>query len=175
MTAVVEEIQPGIFVTVGRTPSLCRHKRRRPSKSRRCVRFQAHDRIHEIPGRDNLSQKDIEKLYVTKAEQRKLHCDVVKIIRKARQEGQGLRHKTIDDIRGLESLVRQEDYDRIVRLRSAVRSVIQRQLDGPIDEVWLSDIYRPFSREAILWAQRRALKDQLDAFSDAPRRMIMTR
>lgn len=99
----------------------------------------------------------------------------MKIIRKARQEGQGLRRQTIDDIRGLESLVRQEDYDRIVRLRSAVRSVIQRQLDGPIDEVWLSDIYRPFSREAILWAQRRALKDQLDAFSDAPRRMIMTR
>ncbi len=156
-------------------PILSTNKRQRTARHERCVKFVGDHRIIEIANRQSFSQQDLNNLYLSKSEHNRIQMEIVEVIREYRLGQISWGGKEIERLRGLEPLTNHDDQGRLSRMKGAVSAVIQRQLNGVIDEIWLSKVYRPYSRKAQSLAHKRAEKDSLAAFSDAPRMIVMSR
>jgi len=91
----------------------------------------------------------------------------------------------IEDL-GLDRIVEQQDHQRMVRVKSAILAVLQRQRQSKrspsskketqtINEVWLEKHYRPFSKVSANLARSRGLEDQEKVPFFTPRKIIMSR
>jgi len=174
MVAIIQTSSP---MTIRRADSLIltTNKRPRTARPERCVKFGDNHLIVEIPSRESFSQQELDVLYLSKWDQRQIRTDIVDLIREFKRDQEPWGGKELERLRGLEPLTNHDDDDRMPRLKGAVSAVIERQLNGSIDEAWLSKVYRPFSQVAQSLALRRAQMDSYAAYYDAPRTMVMSR
>lgn len=157
------------------SPILTRHKRPRTARSERTVNFAKNDQVLEISTREGFSRQELNFLYMSKSEHKRIQLEIVDLIREYRSRQFSWEGEEKERLRGLESLTNHDDGGRLLRMKSAVSAVVERQIYGSIDEMWLSKVYRPYSRVAQSWAHQRALMDSRAAFSDAPRAIVMSR
>ena len=87
---------------------------------------------------------------------------------------------------GLDRIIEQQDPERILRVKSAILAVLQRQRQSKlfpsskkatqiINEVWLEKHYRPFSKISANLARSRGLEDQEFVPFLSPRKIVMSR
>lgn len=154
---------------------LSTNKRQRKCKLERFVKFEKDDHVVEIANRQSYSQQELNALYLSRSEHSRIQMEIIELIRDYKSGEHLGNGKEMERLRGLEPLTNHDDQGRLARLRGAVTAVINRQLHGAIDEMWLSEVYRPYSRKAQNLAYKRAEMDRHAAFSDAPRMIVMLR
>lgn len=152
---------------------------RRGSKlKKQCqVRFEEEPQTLEIPGRHGWTMEERSRLYFSKAEHMRMQLEIVDIVREYRLSCRDdvWKGKARGRLRGLEPITNHDDRERMSRLKGAISAVIQQQLNGEIDERWLSNVYRQFSEKASSIARKRATMDRDSAFSDSPKAIVMAR
>jgi hypothetical protein len=174
MVAIVQNFSP-VVAKRSDSPILTTNKRPRMARSERSVKFADNHHVLEISTRAGFSRQELNFLYLSKSEHKRIQLEIVDLIREYKLGQKSWGGKEVDHLRGLEPLTNHDDVGRLRRMKSAVSAVVERQLNGSIDEIWLSKVYRPYSRAAQSLAYRRAQMDSHAAFSDAPRMIIMSR
>ena len=154
-----------------------RPRRQRKQEDERTVRFDETPETFEVPGRHGLSPQELSSMHMSKADHVRIQMEIVEVVRQYRLRGKGKMWSPhdLDRLRGLERVTNHDDAERPSRLKSAISAVIARQLNGELDEQWLSNVYRPFSAKAQSVALEQAILDRESAFSDAPRIIVMMR
>jgi hypothetical protein len=154
-----------------------RPRRQRKQEDERTVRFDETPETFEVPGRHGLSPQELSSVHMSKSDHARIQMEIVEVVRQYRLRGMGKMWtpKQMDGLRGLERVTNYDDVERPSRLKSAISAVISQQLNGEIDEKWLSNVYRPFSAKAQSVALEQAIIDRESAFSDAPRIIVMLR
>jgi hypothetical protein len=138
------------------------------------VRFADEMQVVEIPNRECLSDDEQQNLYLNKREKKKIHKDIIAIVRQRMVETDGHLCDTDETLRGLEACT-PKDAERLRKLRKAISAVVRQQKFAKIDDDWLSIIYRPFSEAAAEHARKRGLRDQAAVPSAAPQQITMLR
>jgi hypothetical protein len=154
-----------------------RRRRRCKPGNGRTVHFNEYPQTFEIPGRHVFSRQEISCMYISKAELARIQMEIVDTIREYRlcANKEHWLAQQIGRLRGLEPITNHDDGERISRVKGGVSAVIRQQMNGEIDEPWISKVYRPFSNKAHSLAHKRAMLDRESAFSDAPRMIVMAR
>eukprot|EP00934_Nitzschia_sp_Nitz4_P005439 Nitzschia sp. Nitz4//scaffold6_size259037//94773//95315//NITZ4_001065-RA/size259037-processed-gene-0.67-mRNA-1//-1//CDS//3329556866//5429//frame0 len=180
MVAMIPSSSPTTVSEQPEYPILISHKRPRPSKPDRSVQFAPLETnlVIEVPRRQDLSDEELQDLFITKEEQKRIHRDILLLIRDMRLDDRipSRSPSTVEGYRGLESLANPNDNGRKHRLSRAIYAVIRRQREKrPMDEMWLSTVYGPYSRTARDLALKRAEADRVEAFTDAPQNAVLAR
>lgn len=155
------------------------------------VTFSSKNEVFEIT---KPTKEERDDMHMSREDQKLIIREISKAIRRldddeaARQNG-GFHDsdsdgKSIEDL-GIERIVEQQDSERVQRVKSAIRVILQRQRQSKlfrhqqqqiiIDDVWLEKHYRPFSKVSANLARSRGLHDQEMAPFLTPRKMVMSR
>jgi hypothetical protein len=151
------------------------------------VRFSTDSQIFEIPSRACLSQQEMNDVYMSREDQRRIYQEIAEILRAVKSGADfddskfstsALSPSMIDEedgegLRGLESLLEQRGSGRSERMKTAISVIVLRQRN--IDESWLVQHYRPLSDVSAKLARQRGIRDYENTFSTIPSNIVMSR
>merc|ERR1712207_23498 len=141
------------------------------------VTFSSKNDVFEIARRTSEEKND---MHMSPEDQRLIIREISNAMRRFKCDDQ-----FITDF-GLDRIIEQQHPERILRVKSAILAVLQRQRQSKlfpsskkatqiINEVWLEKHYRPFSKVAANLARSRGLEDQEFVPFLSPRKIIMSR
>jgi len=141
------------------------------------VTFSLKNDVFEIARRTSEEKSD---MHMSPEDQRLIIREISNAVRRVKCDDQ-----FIADF-GLNRIIEQQDPERLLRVRSAILAVLQRQRQSrlfpsskkgmqTINEVWLEKYYRPFSKVSANLARSRGLEDQEFFPFFTPRKIVMSR
>mmetsp|Transcript_25672 Transcript_25672/g.47837 ORF Transcript_25672/g.47837 Transcript_25672/m.47837 type:complete len:196 (-) Transcript_25672:1478-2065(-) len=123
------------------------------------VRFRETRDVIEIPDRACLTEEEFNGMYMTDDDQKRIYLEIARTLQSLKK-GNLDEEEAEENMRGLESVVKQRNSDRSERMKTAISAVLKRQRFHDINETWLSVHYRPLSEEAARLARERAKRDE---------------